>query len=79
MKKLSTMESARLSKELRTYMDIQNPGRREDYGVKLAKIQRRMQRGRDGLFVRLMVWLAVRREMKRAKEEAISAWANAHG
>lgn len=70
MRKMTVYEIERLRREVRTYMDIHYPERRSNYAVKLAQIQRRMQRRRaEGPLTKLMVWLAVRREMRAATKE----------
>lgn len=79
-KAMSVRETERLKRELKAYMDIQDPGRRTDYDVMLAQLKRRIQsRPKDGLLTRLMVRRAMREETRRAAEEVLQAWANAHG
>lgn len=80
MQKLTAYEAERLKRELKAYLDIQNPGRRTDYSVMLAQLKKKLQRRRkDGPLTRLLVRRAMREETRRTAEEVLQAWANAHG
>ena len=68
MKNMTVYETEKLRRELRMYMDLHHP-RRRNYAVKLAQAQRRLQRRTDeGPLGKLMIWLAVRRETNKAME-----------
>ena len=67
---LSSREKA-LARELSRYMDIQNPTRRHDYDVKLARLKSKIYpRKRENLIARIWIALYVKRQIMRALKNA---------